>query len=206
MTRCAAPPAQPYLETEPRNEVIYVVAGGWHTELALPIWAIGGPLAVLKPGFAKARYLVFGWGARDYYMARDPGLGDLLRAVVPGPAVLLVIPLESSPETFAGAANTYPVPVSRGGAEHLSRFLWAYLTKDAAGAPRRVGAGPYSGSVFYASGGTFDLAHTCNTWTAEGLRAAGAAVNPAGVIYAAQLLDQLSRSATARPAPAGSER
>jgi hypothetical protein len=49
----------------------YVVAGG-HTELALPLPVIGGPLAALNLGFANTRYLVFGWGARDY-MARDPG-------------------------------------------------------------------------------------------------------------------------------------
>jgi Protein of unknown function (DUF2459) len=116
MTRCTSPPVQPYVGTEPRNEVIYVIAGGWHTELLLPMPAISGPLVVLKPGFVNARYLVFGWGARDYYMARDPGLGDLLRAAVPGPTVLLVIPLQASPEAFAGAGNAFAVPVSRGGA------------------------------------------------------------------------------------------
>ena len=49
----------------PGSEVIYVVSGGWHTELALPVEALGGPLAALKPDFPGARYLVFGWGARD---------------------------------------------------------------------------------------------------------------------------------------------
>src|SRR5882757_9034127 len=94
MTGCTAPAMRPYVETQPREEVIYVVAGGWHTELALPMSAIVGPLAALKPSFTNAKYLVFGWGARDYYMARDPGLDDLLRAAVPGPAVMLVIPLQ----------------------------------------------------------------------------------------------------------------
>jgi Protein of unknown function (DUF2459) len=96
--------------------------------------------------------------------------------------------------------------VSRGGAERLSQFLWKYLAKDAKGAPHRIGAGPYSGSVFYASTGTFDLTHTCNTWTAEALRAAGLAVSSAGVVYAGQLLDQLARPPAATPRPNGSER
>jgi hypothetical protein len=144
-------------------------------------------------------------GGRDYYMAGDPGLGDLLRAAVPGPAVLLVIPLQASPEAFAGAANAFAVPVSRGGAERLSQFLWEYLAKDAEGAPRRIGAGPYPGSVFYASTGTFDLTYTCNTWTAEVLRAAGLPVSSAGVVYAGQILHQLSPPAAATPEPIGSE-
>ena len=205
LTHCTSLPVQPYVGTEPRNEVIYVIAGGWHTELALPMPTISSRLAALKRGFATARYLVFGWGARDYYMARDPGLGDLLRAVVPGPAVLLIIPLQVSPEAFAGAANAFAVPVSRGGAERLSQFLWGYLAKDAKGTLRRMGAGPYPGSVFYASTGTFDLTHTCNTWTAEALRAAGLPVSSVGVVYAGQLLDQLPPPA-ATPDPDGSER
>jgi hypothetical protein len=47
--------------------------------------------------------------------------------------------------------------------------------------------------VFYAATGTYDLSHTCNTWTAEALRAAGAPVSAAGVVFAGQLLDQLGR-------------
>lgn len=199
MTGCTSSPVRPYVGTEPRNEVIYVIAGGWHTELALPMPAIRGRLAALKRGFAKARYLVFGWGARDYYRAQHPGLGDLLRAAVPGPAVLLVIPLQASPEAFAGPANAFAIPVSRGGAERLSQFLWGYLGKNAEGMPRRIGTGPYPGSVFYASTGTFDLAHTCNTWTAEALRAAGLPVSAAGVVWAGQLLDQLPPRAAAAP-------
>src|SRR5271165_1584522 len=33
--------------------------------------------------------------------------------------------------------------------------------------------------------------HTCNTWTAEALRAVGLPVNAAGVVFAGQVLDQL---------------
>jgi hypothetical protein len=172
----------------------------------MPMSAIGGPLAAVKRRFANAWYLVFGWGAHDYYMARDPGLGDLLRAAVSGPAVLLVIPLQASPEAFAGAANALAVPVSRGGAEGLSQFLWGYLAQDAKGAPRRIGAGPYPGSVFYASTGTFDLTHTCNTWTAEALGAAGLPVGSTGVVYSGQLLDQLLPLAAATtPEPNASQ-
>ena len=191
ITCCTSSPVQPYVGTEPRNEVIYVIAGGWHTELVLPTAAIGGSLAALKRGSTDARYLVFGWGARDYYMARDPGIEDLLRAAVPGPAVLLVIPLQVSPEAFAGAGNALAVALSRGGAERLLQFLWGYLAKDAEGAPRPIEVGPYPGSIFYASTGTFDLTHTCNTWTAEALIAAGVPVSSIGVVYSGQLLDQL---------------
>ena len=141
--------------------------------------------------FPTARYLVFGWGAHDYYMSPNPGIGDLLRAAASGPAVMLVIPLQISPEAFFGAANVFALPAPRDGIQRLSEFLWGHLATDDGGPPRRVGAGPYRQSVFFASTGTYNLGHTCNTWTAEALRAAGLPVNATGVVFAGQVLDQL---------------
>ena len=171
--------------------MIYVISGGWHTELGVPPEALSGPLAALKPNFPGARYLVFGWGAHDYYMAKNPGIGDLLRAATPGPAVMLVIPLEISPEMFFGASNVFVLPAAPEGIRRLSQFLWDYLDKDEKGAPNRIGVGPYPQSVFYASTGTYNLGHTCNTWTAEALRVAGLPMSPTGVVFAGQVLDQL---------------
>ena len=151
---------------------------------------IKGPLAALKAEFPSAGYLVFGWGARDYYMARNPGIGDILRAVAWGPAVMLVIPLKIAPEAFFGISNAVVIHVSPGGIQRLSQLLWNYLAADEEGVPRRIGAGLYPESVFYASIGTYNLSHTCNTWTAEG--AAGyRPVSATGVVFAAQVLDQL---------------
>jgi uncharacterized protein (TIGR02117 family) len=141
--------------------------------------------------FPTARYVVFGWGAHDYYMSQDPGSGDLLRAAASGPAVMLVIPLEISPEAFFGASNVFAVPAPREGIQRLAQFLWDYLAVDKEGPPRRIGAGLYSQSVFFASAGTYSLGHTCNTWTAEALRTAGLPVNAADVVFAGQVLDQL---------------
>jgi hypothetical protein len=124
-------------------------------------------LAALKAEFPSAGYLVFGWGARDYYMARNPGIGDILRAVASGPAGMLVIPLKIAPEAFFGISNAVVIHVSPGGIERLSQLLWNYLATDEEGAPRRIGAGLYPESVFYASTGTYNLSHTCNTWTAD---------------------------------------
>ena len=121
---------QPYAGSAPQTEVIFVISGGWHTELGLSLGAISGPLAALKPGFPGARYLVFGWGARDYYMANKADIGDLLRAAAPGPAVMLVIPLEIPAEAFFGASNVFVLPAAREGIQRLSEFVWDYLAVD----------------------------------------------------------------------------
>jgi uncharacterized protein (TIGR02117 family) len=185
------PSVKSYFGPADPHEAIYVISGGWHTEVGLPVEPLRGPLSSLIREFPNARYLVFGWGARDYYMAPSTSIADLLRAAVPGPAVMLVIPLETSPEAFFGASNVFALHAPPNGMQHLSQFLWEYLASEEDGTPHRIGTGPYPQSVFYASTGTYNLGHTCNTWTAEALRAAGLPVNAAGVVFAGQVLDQL---------------
>lgn len=184
----AAPAASDPLSAT-RDELIYVIAGGWHTEIAVPKGAIAGRLATVAAGFPGARYVVFGWGARGFYMVQNPGVADLLRAAVPGPAVVLVIPLSVSPGAYFGAANVWPIPVSPDGVAPLSQFLWDSVEKDRSGEPIRAGA--HLESIFYAATGTYDASDTCNTWTADALHAAGLPVTTAGVVFAGQLIDQL---------------
>ena len=50
LTGCTSTSVEPYTGSPTRSEVIYVIAGGWHTELGLSIQIINGPLAALKPG------------------------------------------------------------------------------------------------------------------------------------------------------------
>ena len=183
---------QPYSGEVPRTETLYVIDGGWHTEIALSVDAISGPLRSLREAQHGATFLVFGWGQRDYYMAKDPDLGDLLRAAIAGPAVMLVIPLTATPAQAYGAPHAFTVHASPEGLARLSEYLWDDLQKEPGEtSPRAVADGPYPGSAFYPSTRTYAITHTCNTWTAEALRAAGVPVNATGVVFADQVLEQL---------------
>lgn len=171
--------------------LVYVIAGSWHTEVALPAAEIAGKLRRLAAEFPGSPYLIFGWGAHGFYMAPHPGLADALRAALPGPAVMLVIPLGVAPTAYLGAGAVWALPVSRTGLARLSQYLWNEVAKDGGGTPLRAGPGPYPGSVFYVSTGTYDASHTCNTWTALALRASGLPVAAAGVVIPGQLTGQL---------------
>ena len=189
---CASPPVPPYAGHAARLATVYVISQGWHTEIGLPARAMTGSLAALKRASPDSRFFVFGWGQRDYYMAQNPGLGDLLKASVPGPAVMLIIPLSiPPPEFFTADASVFTIRVSQDGLDRLSQFLWRYLEKDPDHVPHRLGNGPYPGSSFYTSSGTYSLANTCNTWTAEALRISGLPISPAGVVFAHQVVDQV---------------
>lgn len=189
---CAWTPVAPYGGEAPRRETLYVIASGWHTEIGIPAAAMSGPLAALRSATPEARYFVFGWGERDYYMAPNPGLGDLLGAGFPGPSVLLVIPVPETPEAyFAGEARVFALPVSAEGLARLSQFLAGDVALDAQQRPRPLGPGPYPASRFYASTGTYSLGNTCNTWTAEALHVAGLPVSASGVVFASGVTEQL---------------
>jgi uncharacterized protein (TIGR02117 family) len=190
-------PSPTYREAPVGGFTIFLVAAGWHTEIVLPVDAIHAPLQAVTPEFPGARYLSFGWGERNYYMARSPTVGDAMSALFPGPAVLLVTPLYSPPRESRADAQVFELGLSTAGLERLSSYLWTAFEKSGDGTPRRLAAGPAPGSAFYAATGTYSASYTCNTWTAEGLRVGGVPVSPAGVVFVGQLTDQL-RSSGAR--------
>lgn len=190
---CRSTPLPTYREAPGDGVTIYVIVPGWHTEIALPVHAMHDPLRAVTPDFPGAEYLSFGWGERNYYMARAPTVGDAMSALFPGPAVLLVTPLYRPPRDSRASAQVFEINLSTAGLDRLSNYLWAAFETSGDGTRRRLAAGPEPGSVFYAATGTYSASYTCNTWTAEGLRVGGAPVTPAGVVFANQVTDQLGR-------------
>jgi uncharacterized protein (TIGR02117 family) len=191
LTGCASTPVAPYTGDAPRSAVVYLITGGWHTEIGLSRDAAAEGLPPpLLDSFPDARYLVFGWGERAYYTSPNPGCGDALRALAPGPAALLVVPLSVPPPEAFGPENVLALPVSTPGLAHLDAYLREEVATDANGAPLRIAAGPDPGSVFYASTSEYSIALTCNTWTAEALHVAGLPIDATGVVFAWQVLDE----------------
>lgn len=190
---CRSTPTPTYQEASGDGVTVYVLVPGWHTEIALPMGAIRDPLKAVTPDFPGAQYLSFGWGERNYYMARAPTFSDAMSALFPGPAVLLVTPLYRPPRESRASGQVFEVNLSAAGLDRLSNHLWAAFEKSADGTPRRLAAGHEPGSVFYAATGTYSASYTCNTWTAECLRVAGLPVTPAGVVFASEVTNQLRR-------------
>src|SRR5262245_59039342 len=188
---CRSTPLPTYQAAPSDGFTTYLIAASWHTEIALPIHAIQDPLKAVTPDFPGCQYLAFGWGERNYYMARSPTVGDAMSALFPGPAVLLVTALYRPPRDSRASAQVFEVGLSPAGLARLSNYIWAAFEKSGDGTPRRLAAGPEPGSVFYAATGTYSATYTCNTWTAEGLRVGGISVTPAGVVFASQATEQL---------------
>jgi len=183
------------------NASIIVVASGWHTDIGLPTDELGAPLADLERDFPGARFLVFGFGERAYLMARDGGSGEMLGAVFPSDSAIRMTALRAPPADAFGADHVVTLHLSPQGVDRIAALIWQGMEKQADGTARRLAGGPYDGSALYAATETYDALHTCNSWTALLLHEAGLPVDPIGVLFTGQVMDQVRRIAALQARP-----
>lgn len=180
------------------HHVAWVVRRGWHSGVALRREAVDETgLLPEAADFAAAGLIEFGWGDRDYYMARDASAWLAARAALaPTPAVLHLVPL-AGPAVGDGA-DVIAIPLSDEAFHALVHAIAESFDRSASG----TGAVPPYRAVrqgaFYPARGSFHLLNTCNTWTARVLAAAGVDIDPAGVVTADTLMRRLRESEAGR--------
>jgi uncharacterized protein (TIGR02117 family) len=167
---------------------VYVIDRGWHTDIGLPVAELHGGLARVAANFPGATSLTIGFGDRAYLLDRNTNLFDMLRALLPGKAALLVTGLRATPEAAFGADNVVTLGIAEPQLNALETFIESYFASDRVGRPLRLADGSYQGSLFFASDATYDALYTCNTWTAESLRAGGYPVSTTLVFFARQVM------------------
>lgn len=152
-----------------------------HTDIALALDAelIGRFGFLAEAGLPvrdpRARFLVFGWGGREFYL-RTPTwsaleAGALARALSLDASVMHV--------AVAGAIdNADPVVTvltlpEQGFRAMLDAIAATFETDGQTGAPIAVGQGYGWADAFFEAKGRFNAFLGCNTWTAKMLRAGG---------------------------------
>ncbi len=186
-TRRAEPPA-----ASGPAVVIYVVKRSWHTDIGFDTVDLHPPLASLHQALPNSRYALFGFGDKRYLMNRGGSINGLVGAVWPGEGLVLMTGLEGTPEEAFGVAGVTRLTVSAAQELALERFVWNTLATTN-GAANMLAPGPYAGSLYYESTLRYSGFHTCNTWTAEGLHAAGLPVHTFGVEFSGQVWRQVRR-------------
>jgi hypothetical protein len=175
---------------------IYVVRRDWHIDVGFATDELAPPLSALQQQFPGARYLLFGFGDRRYLESRNKRLPTLLAALWPGPGLILMTALTVSPARAFSDRQVIALPVSAVQLRAAQAAVWATLSTSQDNV-QSDGPGPYQGSLYLSVRANYSALHTCNTWAAEILRAAGLAVHSAGVIFAGQLWRQVQRVARA---------
>lgn len=174
------------------SEQLWVLDSGWHTGLILSRAELGQPLTALLQRLPHSQYFAFGWGNRKFYIVAHPTLAMDIAALFPSRGVVLVDACEVAPRAcFSSEVRLRSMSVTGDGINRLDDYLVYSLQKDAQGKFEPVAPGPDPDSEFFASGLSYDVFHTCNTWTAEALHVAGLPVSYHGVIFADQVWRQL---------------
>jgi uncharacterized protein (TIGR02117 family) len=204
LAACAAPrpgPASP-LGEEGSVFSVYLVAHGWHTGIAVRRTDIPPGLWPESGDFAQAEYIEVGWGDRDFYQQRDPGVWTALRAALrPTPSVLQLVALRGPVQDYFRGSEVIRLILPGDGFERLIRYIDD--AHERGGAPRAAPLGPalYGEGAFYPGRERFHLLRTCNVWTARALRAAGLPIEDA--ITSSGLMSQARRigAVVSNPAP-----
>jgi hypothetical protein len=185
-----APPTPRLLPSGP-SVVVYLARRKWHVDVGFATTDLQPSIAPVKNGFPKAKYLFFGFGDRHYLLAGGHKTPSMLRALWPGPAVLLVTAVNDPARAF-GASQVIELGLRLDQARALQGFIRASMS-GAVLTP--LAPGPYEDSAYFAAGPQYSAWHTCNTWAAEALAAADEPIRARGVILAGQLWSQALRLA-----------
>ena len=165
-------------QSAPRH--LLVLTNPIHTDIAVPIdsetLATFGFL--LDDGLpldaAGARYMVFGWGSRAFYL-ETPTWSELKA----GPLMTaLTLDASAMHVDVAGAIDPAHPSVQRFdvGADEFAAmldFISASFQRDGGRVLKIAGAGYGANDAFFEANGRFTALAGCNTWTAAALRQAG---------------------------------
>ncbi|KAM3115940.1 TIGR02117 family protein [Phormidesmis sp. 146-33] len=162
---------------------IYVEGDQMHVNLILPVrnqtndWNQFLPIQKIgRDSQENYRYLKFGWGDRDFYMNTpnwsEVRITNVLRALfMPGnPTAMYVQGFTDLPQEKGVEIKC--VGVSQQDYSQMVDFIQNSFERDANGAPIRIQDGGNETSGFYEGTGHYSALKTCNTWAANGLRAA----------------------------------
>ncbi|MBY0337960.1 MAG: DUF2459 domain-containing protein [Acetobacteraceae bacterium] len=162
--------------------VAWVTEREWHTEIGLT--PERAPPAFRVPGAAS---VAFGFGKRDFMLTGGPL--QWIAGPLPGPAVIQVTALRLDPAAAMPEGRTIRLPLTEAGAAGLARFIAGSFRPG----PDGEAAPPIAwvrGSAFHDAARPYTLAYTCNSWTADALRAAGLPVRPEGVVLTGGVMRQ----------------
>lgn len=188
--------------------LLYLARRSWHIDVGFAVEDLDPSLTFIAERFPRARYLFFGFGDRHYLLTKGKGTSTLAGALFPGPGLILVTAIENSPSQAFGGRHVLSfglsAPQSAAAQDFVRRAFAGLEGRDLSaggeGDIPPVAEGPYDGSAYYAAVARYLAFHTCNTWAAEALQAAGLKVRTHGVIFAGQMWRQarkISAAATA---------
>jgi hypothetical protein len=198
VSACASAAPSPSCPPPISGDLVYVVEEGWHVEIGLPVEELGENLAFYQDIFDGARIIMFGYGKQTFITAPPETISEYFLGPFPGPAVIQTVGLRITPPEAYLSGKTVTLALPPGGAQALAAYIWNDLAKDEAGRPRIVAHSHNPEGLFYAAQSGYNLLHTCNTWAADALAAAGLPISGDNVTFAHQVMLRVDKAAEAQ--------
>lgn len=183
---CASVPPMDSSAADVGDREIAVIKYNWHTEIAMPLQALSGPLARIYPNAARTGYLIVGFGDRAYFTDREAGVGTAIAALFPGPAVIELNALDDLPsgESF----SLVRLHLTQDALDRIEHFVWESLAKREDGSLIEVVEHEPT-NRFYEARQNYDVLDNCNNWTTEALRTGGLPFST-DMLFADEVIDQ----------------
>lgn len=175
-----AVPAQPV--NEPRNIKAYILTNGVHTDIVVPIksaeidWSKQIPFENTQSKRTDFKYLAVGWGDKGFYL-ETPTWAELKVSVAFKAAFWLS---ESAMhctfyDEMTEGKDCVKINLTKTEYLNLIRFIKQKFERDQNGNPILIKTDAVYGQndAFYDAVGSYSFLNTCNTWTNDGLKAAG---------------------------------
>jgi TRAP-type C4-dicarboxylate transport system permease small subunit len=173
---------------------VYVVRRGWHIDVGFATQDLREPLRSIARNFTEAKFVFFGFGDMHYLADEKNQHGPaMIAALWPGKGIILVTTLQAAPSEAFGSTQVIMLNASEKQLQDTQDYIW----KSLATAPQGVEVyrpGPYEGGYYFLALPKYSAFHTCNTWAAQTLRAAGFPIRARGVLFAHQLWSQVRRT------------
>lgn len=176
------------------GDLVYVVGQGWHAEIGIPVEELDDGLRFYRDVFPGARVVIFGYGKKTFFTAHAETVSEYILGPVPGPAVIQAFALNVTPLEAYPREDTTVLRLPPDGAHALSAYIWQDLVKEN-GKPKIAARGSEPDGMFYEAVSEYNLFHTCNTWTAEALHAAGLPISADGIVFSGQTMDRVDAAA-----------
>ena len=178
----------PYIEIPENNNgqkeeiPIYIYTNGVHTDLVVPVkndikdWSQEIPFENTRSKKTDFDYLGIGWGDKGFYLD-TPTWAELKFSTAFKAAFWLG---ESAMhctyyESMTESSECKKIMLSREEYKDLIHYIDAKFDRDSQGMPILIPTNAVYGQndAFYDAQGRYSFLNTCNTWTNNGLKAAG---------------------------------
>jgi uncharacterized protein (TIGR02117 family) len=146
---------------------------GWHTGIIISSQEFQRRSKLKLPDLVNSNFVEFGWGDREFYQSSRYSSAAAIKAALFSSGSVVHVVQINQPALYFSRLDVIELGLSSDQLDSLVTYISSSFASQPAGELRALGLALYGQGHFYEATGSFSLARTCNSWTAEALIKAG---------------------------------